>query len=276
MKKKLNTWLIAVICILLVGIVVKINELNNYIILFEEQQKELRLVESLLNALNAREKLQEDNSQKEKSNEEKQKEDKVQNTVTYKGETDTVTSKKDDSNVSHESDLIRYGSYLKDFKDIYIKENWTQDQREKLLALYLLILKDQDSVNNYYEYLNESPDITINALLEGRSLTKSDYQSLIQLKDIPDGSVSDAILSYINKIFIEDSETLFKVNYYSYSDPKTLSEYIFPYDRDVYSQAYKTEMLRKYDEIIQKSDLETSFRDYVKKEKKQAKKQFGM
>lgn len=174
-----------------------------------------------------------------------------------------------------DSEYIIYGPYLVKFKTLYTQDNWTKADKNDLIDLFLLLMGDKDNRTGYYDYMDESPDMTIGELIKAGDINTIEYASLFKLVERSDGALSEMTFGYIYEAFIKDAEGLFKANYYGQREYTLLSANLFPYDTEVYATDYQNNMLSLYDVILSKTDLENEFRDYIESEKKEAEQSFA-
>jgi len=182
---------------------------------------------------------------------------------------------KNDKIATDSCDYIENGPYLVEFKTLYEKPNWTQEDRSKLIDLFVLIMTDDKSRFAYYDYLYESPDMTIYNLIESGVEGSVTYSHLFRLVEISDGALADMTYGSIYNQFLEDAEGLFKANYYGQRKHGTLSRQLFPYDTDAYPVDYQNKILSIYEDILMDNELENAFKVYIQEEKKEAENAFG-
>lgn len=186
---------------------------------------------------------------------------------------------KSEKRAKEENESLEYNPYLIEFKKLYDKKNWTEEEREKLIDLFLLIMSDHKRKVLYNDYLGEGPEMTIGNLIKSGEEGSVDYFRLFRLVKVSDGALSEMTLGFIENLFLEDAEALFKANYYGNKRYSTLSWMIFPYDSEIYTSDfpinYIDEMLSIYDEILMDDDLENDFKVYVQAEREEAEESFG-
>lgn len=187
----------------------------------------------------------------------------------------TLYQDEEQQRTQQDSEYITYGPYLVKFKTLYTQDDWTKADKNDLIDLFLLLMRDKDNRTAYYDYMDESPDMTIGELIKAGDINTIEYASLFKLVERSDGALSEMTFGYIYEAFIKDAEGLFKANYYGQREYTLLSANLFPYDTEVYATDYQNNMLSLYDAILSKTDLENEFRDYMESEKKEAEQSFA-
>lgn len=170
---------------------------------------------------------------------------------------------------------VEGNQYLEDFKSLYEKGDWTKDEKDKLIDLFLLIQQNHTTGIEYDEYLDETPDMTMANLIKTGEETSIEYWRLFRLVEESDGALSEMTFGFLYNQFLEDGEGLFKANFYGQRNYSTISWQLFPYDSEVYPLEYQDEMIAIYNDILKKDSLEQEFRAYIQKEMKEAEGAFG-